>query len=98
MTHMIRIGDCEKIDMLFEASNPLPRGGLGGRWGGGAHIFKMGIMCRSMLKRRGLTELIKLKMGMPLRADRTVVVPLVLIELGKMDAFRKSGRITTEKF
>ena len=46
-------------------------------------------MCRPMLllKRRGLTE----KVG-AFRAERTVkVVPLELIELGKMGALRKSA-------
>ena len=50
-------------------------------------------MCRPMLKRRGLTELHDQteKVG-AFRAERTVkVVPLELIELGKMSAFRKSG-------
>ena len=40
-------------------------------------------MCRPRLKRRGLTELIKLKKVGAFRAERTVkVVPLELIELG----------------
>ena len=43
-----------------------------------------------MLKIRGLTELIKLKKWV-LSAERTVkVVPLKLIELGKMGAFKNA--------
>ena len=48
-------------------------------------------MCRPRLKRRVLTELIKMKKVGAFRAERTVkVVPLELIKLGKMGAFRKS--------
>ena len=45
-----------------------------------------------MLKRRGLTELIKLKKVGAFRAERTIkVVPLELIELGKKVHSEKVG-------
>ena len=48
-------------------------------------------MCRLMLKRAYGADQTE-KVG-AFRAERTVrVVPLELIELGKMGAFRKSGR------
>ena len=48
-------------------------------------------MCRPMLKRRGLTELIKLKKWVLSELKTVKVVPLELIELGIMGAFRKVG-------
>ena len=58
--------------------------------GGGVLAYKS--VCRPMLKRRGLTELIKLKKWLLSELKPTVkVVPLELIELGKMGAFRKIG-------
>ena len=77
------------IPVGVERNNGTPTG-TSSPWRVYSHI-KWVCMCRPMLKRRWLTKLIKLKVG-AFRADRTLkVVPLELIELGKMGAFRKSG-------
>ena len=67
---------------------------ISGGWGGVLLIkSKWVCMRRPRLKRRGLTELINLKKWvLSIGAERTVkVVPLELIELGKMGAFRRNG-------
>ena len=63
---------------------------MGGTRGGYSHI-KWVCMCRPRLKKKGAHGADQTEKLGAFRAERTVkVVPLELIELGKMGAFRKS--------
>ena len=75
--NVIKLRDCDGVN-------------LGG--GGGVLTFKMGMYVPPEVKKRGAygadqTE----KMGAFTAERKVKVVPLELIELGKMGAFRKSG-------